>query len=188
MTLLPTGLAGVYRAVATPATDARGSFVRTWAADLSARLGRPAADHEAEAHNPRRHTLRGLHYQAPPWCEGKRVRCVRGAVWDVVVDLRTRSPTFLRWEAFPLSDATPESLYLPPGVAHGYLTLRDDTVVAYAIDTPYHPEAATGVRWDDPRLGVAWPAAPALIGERDRALPNLGPDFTGLDVPVVTLD
>lgn len=180
MTLTPARIPGVFRATGTPSRDARGSFVRTWTAELSARLGRPTADHEALAHNTLRHTLRGLHYQAPPWCEGKRVCCLRGSIWDVAVDLRAGSPTFLQWEVFELSEESPESLYLPPGIAHGYLTLRDDTLVAYAIDTPYRPEAATGIRWDDTRLAIPWPHAPAVIGDRDRALPALGSAFKGL--------
>lgn len=180
MNLTAGRLPGVFRASGTPSRDARGSFVRTWTAELSARLGLSGFDHEAVAHNPVLHTLRGLHYQAPPYSEGKRICCLRGALWDVAVDLRARSPSYLQWEVFELSEESPESIYLPPGIAHGYLTLRADTLVAYAIETPHRPEAARGIRWDDPRLAIPWPHAPALIGERDLALPVLGDHFAGL--------
>lgn len=162
---------GVLRILPQPVHDERGFFARTFNAELAERCGSP--DHEALAWNPAAWTLRGLHYQRSPWAEAKRVRCLRGAIWDVVVDLRPSSATFLEWEAFELNEENLEGLYLPAGCAHGYLTLRPDSLVEYAIYAPYRPEAATGVRWDDPQLGIAWPREPAVISERDRGLPGV---------------
>lgn len=181
MRVLPGSLPGLLHLKPTPITDERGFFSRTWTAELAERLGLPAApDHEAVAFNPHAYTLRGLHYQDPPWAEPKRVRCVRGAIWDVVVDLRSGSPTFLKWEAVELTEDTLDSLYIPPGLAHGYLSLSPNSCVEYALYKAYHPTASTGIRWNDPRLSISWPHPPALIGSRDQQLPFLPEDFGGL--------
>ena len=118
------------------------------------------------AFNKERGTLRGLHYQAEPHAEAKLVRCIRGAVHDVIVDLRPASPTFKRWVAVELTASDGRMLYVPEGLAHGYLTLEDESETLYLISAPYAPEAARGVRWDDPAFGIEWPArAPRDVRE-----------------------
>jgi dTDP-4-dehydrorhamnose 3,5-epimerase len=124
--------------------------------------------------NARSGTLRGIHYQAPPHAESKLVTCIRGAIWDVLVDLRAESPSFGRWHAETLDGEAPRSIFVPEGVAHGFLTLSDDVLILYQISVPYEPSAARGVRWDDPAFGIAWPSPPRVIRHRDRAYPDFG--------------
>jgi len=125
------------------------------------------------AYNQSRLTLRGLHYQTSPHEETKLVRCTSGSVYDVVADLRPDSPTSRGWHGVELSAENRLALYVPAGCAHGYLTLEDDTELLYQISRPYMPDAATGVRWDDPTLGIHWPASPRVISPRDASLPYL---------------
>jgi dTDP-4-dehydrorhamnose 3,5-epimerase len=117
-------------------------------------------------------TLRGLHYQTAPYEEAKLVRCVRGAVFDVVVDLRRTSPTYLGWFGTSLSGDTRSMLYVPPGCAHGYLTLEDDSEVIYPVSAPYAAAAERGVRWDDPAFGIEWPVTPTLVSPKDQSWPD----------------
>jgi dTDP-4-dehydrorhamnose 3,5-epimerase len=162
-----------------PREDERGFFARTW------------CDHEARAHglevrwvqgsisyNARRGTLRGLHYQLSPHEETKLVRCTRGSVYDVVLDVRPQSPSFGRHVAVVLNSTNRLAVYVPAGCAHGFQTLEDDTEVAYQISEIYAPGSAAGVRWDDPVLGIQWPVPSPILSDRDRALP----DFPGLAV------
>jgi dTDP-4-dehydrorhamnose 3,5-epimerase len=153
--------------------DARGSFTRTFCAEAFAGFGfKPLQT--SLSHNHRRHTLRGLHFQAPPHEEAKLVRCVAGTILDVAVDLRPGSPTRLRHVALELSASRADALLIPRGFAHGFMTLTDEALVEYMIDAPYTPAAGSGFRFDDPALGIAWPAVPAVIAERDLAWPLLG--------------
>jgi len=117
--------------------------------------------------------LRGLHFQQPPFGEPKVVSCSRGRIWDVAVDIRPSSPTFRRWEAFQLSEDSATAIFLPAGIAHGFLTLEPHTEVNYFMGAAFVAEAARGIRWDDPAIGIDWPAQPALISERDRSFPLL---------------
>jgi dTDP-4-dehydrorhamnose 3,5-epimerase len=117
-------------------------------------------------------TLRGLHYQEEPHGEAKLVRCVRGSLHDVIVDLRADSPTFRRWAAIELSSANGRMVYVPEGLAHGYLTLEDETEALYLISEPYNEAAASGVRWDDPAFGIEWPAEPRVMSDKDKAWPD----------------
>jgi dTDP-4-dehydrorhamnose 3,5-epimerase len=117
--------------------------------------------------------LRGLHYQADPHAETKLVRCVAGAVWDVIVDLRRESPSFGRWEAVELTAENRLAFYIPRGFAHGFQTLADETELLYAISPDYIPDAARGVRWNDPAIGVTWPLPPVALSPRDADLPLL---------------
>jgi dTDP-4-dehydrorhamnose 3,5-epimerase len=145
--------------------DERGFFARTWcAAEFAARGLASSLTQCSISYNARRGTLRGMHYQAAPYEETKLVRCTRGAIYDVIVDLATR-----RWEGFELTAENRRALYIPRGLAHGFLTLEDATEVSYQIDVPYEPGAARGVRWDDPALAIEWPFAPVVVSERDRA-------------------
>jgi dTDP-4-dehydrorhamnose 3,5-epimerase len=155
-------------------TDERGFFARTWCADEFAAAGLPDWFVQTSVSwNEHRHTLRGMHWQAEPHGEGKLVRCTRGAILDVGVDMRSDSPTYLRHVAVRLDEENRRALFLAPGLAHGFLTLEADTEVLYQMDTPYVPEAARGARWDDPAFAIAWPAAPEVISERDRTYPDL---------------
>jgi dTDP-4-dehydrorhamnose 3,5-epimerase len=119
-------------------------------------------------YSPRRGTLRGMHYQLAPYREVKVVRCLRGSVFDVVVDLRPESPTHRRWMGVELTAENGRMLYIPEGCAHGYLTLDDSTELMYLTSQPYAADAATGVRFDDPAFGIEWPAEAQLISQADR--------------------
>lgn len=123
--------------------------------------------------NTRRGTLRGLHFQAPPCLEAKVVVCIRGSVFDVIVDLREDSPTYARWTGLELVSESRRAVYVPPGCAHGFQTLEDDTDLLYLISEFYDESLQRGVRWDDPALGIEWPAAPTVMSERDRGFPDV---------------
>jgi dTDP-4-dehydrorhamnose 3,5-epimerase len=158
-------LEGVWLVEPQRLVDERGFFARTYDAELL-----PAVVQMSTSFNARAGTLRGLHYQAEPHGESKLVRCTRGAIFDVVVDLRPGSPTRHHAFAVELSADDGLALLVAPGVAHGFQTLADDTEVLYAMDTPYVPQAARGVRWDDPAFAIAWPEPPAggrTISPRD---------------------
>lgn len=152
--------------------DERGFFARQWcAAELSARGLDARIAQINTAVSPLRGTLRGLHYQLAPHAEVKIARCCRGAVFDVAVDLRPASRTFRRWMGVELSATNARQLYVPEGCAHGYLTLSDDVELMYLTSRPYAPDAARGVRYDDPAFGIDWPAAVALVSPADRSWP-----------------
>lgn len=157
-----------------PHRDARGGFARLYDAELFAARGIPTDWPQWNASwNARRGTLRGLHYQAPPAEEPKLIRCTRGRVWDVAVDLRPGSPAWRRWAAVELDEAARNAVFIPAGCAHGFLTLADDCEILYHMGARFAPELGRGVRWDDPALAIAWPFAPAVIAERDQAWPLL---------------
>lgn len=165
-----TAIAGVFHVAAPRARDERGAFLRAWCADTFARSGIAFTPTQASlSENTKTHTLRGLHWQAAPFAEQKLVRCMRGAILDVAVDLRPDSPTRFAHVAFELSEANAAALFIPRGCAHGFLSLTDDATVSYLIDAPYEAAAARGARFDDPRLAIPWPAAPAVISARDLA-------------------
>ncbi|HYR93991.1 MAG TPA: dTDP-4-dehydrorhamnose 3,5-epimerase [Methylomirabilota bacterium] len=174
MRFVPTSLAGAFVIEQERRVDERGFFARTWCAEefeehnLEPRLAQCSV-----SFNHHRGTLRGLHYQAPPFAETKVVSCTRGAVFDVAVDLRPDSPTFRKWTGRELTEDNGRALYVPRGFAHGFLTLADATEVAYQISAPYSPQAARGIRWDDPFHGVAWPAPVTVIAPRDRDYPDI---------------
>jgi dTDP-4-dehydrorhamnose 3,5-epimerase len=177
MRLHETGLPGAWLLEHEPIADERGFFVRTWCTRALAAAGLPLMFVQGNlSGNRRRGTLRGLHYQRPPSREGKLVRCSRGEIYDVIVDLRCDSPTFLRHFGVTLTAASVQSLYVPPGFAHGFQTLTDEAEVTYAMTDFYQPEVSDGVRWNDPALGIAWPlGAPAVISPRDASYPDLVP-------------
>ena len=153
--------------------DERGFFARIWCAREFAERGLDARLAQCSVSvSERKGTLRGLHYQAAPHAETKLVRCTRGAIYDVIVDLRVESPAFLRHVALELSAADRRMLYVPEGVAHGFQTLADDTEVFYQISEFHHPESARGVRWDDPACAISWPLA-VTVSPRDAAWPRL---------------
>lgn len=169
-----TNLEGVIAIDLERQHDRRGYFARTMCRDEFASRGL-VVDYaqDSTSFNQRRGTLRGLHYQNAPHAETKVVRCVQGAVYDVLVDMRPGSKTYLRWQSFELSAANGKALYVPEGVAQGFQTLADTTVVHYRISVPYAAHAATGVRYDDPLLAIAWPEPVTVISERDASWPDL---------------
>jgi dTDP-4-dehydrorhamnose 3,5-epimerase len=174
--LVETTLPDVYVVEPEASEDERGFFARVFSADEFAEHGLVAAVAECSiAYNHVRSTLRGMHYQRPPHEEAKLVRCIQGAVYDVAVDLRPDSPAHLRWTAVELTAQNRRALYVPPGCAHGYLTLEDGCELLYQISERYEPTSAAGIRWDDPLVGIAWPAAPDVISARDASYPALEP-------------
>ena len=168
-------LAGAYTIEMDRLEDERGFFARSYSAEEFAARGLPAAMPQSSvSFNARRGTLRGLHYQAEPHAEDKLVRCTAGAIYDVIVDLRPDSPTARRWFGVELTAANHRSLFVPKGLAHGFMTLRDDTEVLYMISVPYAPGFERGLRWNDPAIGISWPTAPSVVSARDAAYPLLG--------------
>jgi dTDP-4-dehydrorhamnose 3,5-epimerase len=175
LSVAPTALAGLLVLESAPHADERGSFARLWCRDTLAAAGFDALPVQANlSTNRARHTLRGLHWQDAPAEEAKIVRCLRGAIWDVAVDIRPASPTFRRWHAEALTAENGRALAIPPGFAHGFLTLAEESEVLYLMGAPYVPDLARGARWDDPAFAIAWPARPAVIGPRDLAFPAFG--------------
>lgn len=174
MKLEATAIAGVFHITTSRAADERGAFLRTWCAETFHECGIDFTPTQASlSENHRAHTLRGLHWQAAPFEEQKLVRCIRGAIFDVAVDLRPDSPTRFAHVAFELSEANAAALFIPRGCAHGFLSLTEDAVVSYLMDAPFQSTAAAGARHDDPRLAIPWPARPAVVSARDLAWPPL---------------
>ncbi len=172
MNFRETKLSGAYVVDLQPFTDDRGQFARAWCNEEFARQGLVADYVQSNVSvNPRRGTLRGLHYQEAPHAEVKLVRCVRGAIWDVIVDLRPRSSTYGQWLGVELTPQALTMLYVPEGFAHGFQVLADDTEVNYLVSSPYSPHAARGVRYDDPAIGVHWPLEVTSISDNDRSWP-----------------
>jgi len=170
----PTRLAGAFIIDLEERHDERGFFARAWcAAELEAHGLNPAVDQCNVSHNTASGTLRGLHYQAAPHEEAKVVRCTRGRLYDVLVDLRPGSSTFGDHVGVELSAQSRRMAYVPEGFAHGFLTLEPDTEVFYMMSAGYAPESARGVRWDDPALGIDWPGPVRVISDRDRSYPDL---------------
>ena len=153
--------------------DQRGFFARVCGRSEFAERGLATEfAHTSISFNTRRGTLRGLHFQAPPHAEAKLVRCTRGAVWDVAVDLRPDSPTYLRHAAATLSAENRLVFYIPEGCAHGFVTIEDASEIAYQISAEYQSAAGRGVRWNDPAFGIAWPEPVVVISERDAEYPD----------------
>ena len=161
--------------------DERGFFARTFCRREFREHGLTAEVVQANtSFNRRKGTLRGMHYQAAPHEEAKLVRCTRGAVYDVIVDLRPGSPTFRSWVSVELTAGNDTMLFVPQGFAHGYQTLEDDTETWYLITAYYEPSAGRGVRWDDPAFGIEWPEVEErTINERDRNWPDFNPTAAG---------
>ena len=174
MLFRPTELEGAYLIDVERHSDERGFLARTFCEQEFADHGLPMRIVQSSTiHSPRRHTLRGLHYQDAPHREIKLVRCTRGSIFLVMVDLRPESPTRTAWVGVELSTQNERLAYVPEGFAQGYQTLDDDTEVHYQMSHRYVPEAARGVRWNDPTLSIEWPPVEErIISERDRAWPD----------------
>jgi dTDP-4-dehydrorhamnose 3,5-epimerase len=155
------------------ARDARGYFSRLYCAEEFHAIDGFAIAQSSISFNAERGTLRGLHFQTPPFMEQKLVRCLRGAIFDVMVDLRQNSTTFGKWFGAELSAENQAALYTPRGFAHGFQTLEPDTLVWYGISPAYQPNRSAGVRWDDPAIAIDWPLTPVSLSPRDNQLPLL---------------
>lgn len=168
-----TTLPGVFEIVLEPMRDERGFFARSWCKAECEAHGLDSDIVQCNiSHSARRGTLRGMHYQAPPHAEVKIVRCTKGSIYDVVLDLRRDSPTFKKWTAVELSALRRNQLYVPKGFAHGFLTLEDETEVFYQMSASYHADSGRGVRWNDPAFRISWPGDIGIISERDRSYPD----------------
>lgn len=178
MIFTETPLKGAFLVSLEKREDARGFFARTFC----------QKEFEVRGLNPRvaqcnisvslyKGTLRGMHYQVPPFAEAKLIRCLRGAIYDVIIDLRSGSASYAKHYAATLSANDPTMLFVPEGLAHGFQTLEDDTEVFYQMSESYAPDCARGVRWDDPAFGISWPPANRIILDRDRNYPLFSPEI-----------
>src|SRR5579875_1113383 len=159
-----TTIPGVFEIGISPLADDRGFFARSWCREEAESHGLNTRIQQCNIPcNLRKGTLRGMHWQAEPHGEAKLVRCTRGAIYDVALDLRPESPQYRGWVAAELTAQNHQMLYIPEGCAHGFLTLEDDTEVFYQMSESYHPESARGVRWNDPAFGIVWPAEVEVI-------------------------
>jgi len=174
MKFIETKLPGCFLIEMAPVGDARGYFVRTFCAHEFTKAGlNPIIAQASYSFNAKRGTLRGLHFQNAPAMEDKLVRCLRGAIFDVMADIRPGSPTFGQWVGYELSDSNHRQLYAPQGFAHGFQALTDDCMVGYQIGQFYEADKTAGVRFDDPDIAVAWPLPPVEQSPRDLAMPLL---------------
>jgi dTDP-4-dehydrorhamnose 3,5-epimerase len=168
-----TALAGAYVIEIEPHQDERGFFARTFCRDEFAAHGLCTTFVQANvSSNDRKGTLRGMHFQKKPHEEAKLLCCTRGAIYDVIIDLRAGSPTLGQWASFELSAGNRRLLYVPEGMAHGFQTLEDQSDVLYLMSAMYQPEAAAGVRWNDPAFGISWPSSAPIVSERDARYPD----------------
>ena len=168
-----TKLSGTFEIQLEPQRDERGFFARTWCRREFAERGLKAEIAQSNlSSNDHRGTLRGLHYQEAPYGEAKLVQCIRGSIYDVVVDLRPGSCTYCDWIAVFLTAEKHNMLYVPEGCAHGFLTMEEQSEVFYQMSQFYNPEASRGVRWNDPAFRITWPADVRVISERDRTYPD----------------
>jgi dTDP-4-dehydrorhamnose 3,5-epimerase len=168
MRFTETELGGAWLIEPMPMVDERGSFTRTFCEKEMADRGLATRYvQHSQSHSFRKGTLRGMHFQKDPYGEIKIVSCIRGAIYDVVVDLRPTSPTRHKWAAYELTPDNKRQLYIPAGFAHGFQTLTEHAEVSYLISQFYTPHASTGVRFDDPALGIEWPMEPSVLSERD---------------------
>jgi dTDP-4-dehydrorhamnose 3,5-epimerase len=181
LTIATTPIAGMFRVQGTRPGDERGRFSRLFCErELAAirpnlhfrQINLSETDHAG--------TVRGMHFQRPPAAEAKLIRCLRGRVFDVAVDLRAGSPTFLHWHAIELSGDEDVAVFIPEGMAHGFQSLTDDAHLLYMHTAEWTPACESGLRYDDARVGVKWPMKPARVSERDRSFPVLGHDFAGV--------
>lgn len=168
-----TKLKGAYLAEPLRFDDARGFFARSWSLKDLPGWESVSIVESNVSYNAKRGTLRGMHYQAEPHAQAKIVRCTRGRIHDVVIDLRPGSPTFKEWVGVELSASTGATLFVPAGFAHGFQTLEDDTEIFYLVSEYYAPEAQRGVRWNDPAFRIEWPHADErVMADRDREYPD----------------
>jgi len=170
-----TSLKGAYIIEIEPLEDERGFFARSFCQKEFEEHGlNPRIAQCNISYNKKKGTLRGMHYQITPYQEAKLVCCTKGAIYDVIIDLRKDSPTLKQWIAVELTAENHRMLYVPEGFAHGFQTLKDDTVVFYQMSEFYHPECAQGVRWDDSTFGIEWPLPNPILSDKDRGYLDFG--------------
>lgn len=173
MIFLPTSLPGAFIIDIEKREDDRGFFARTWCRREFEENGlSPNLAQCNTSYNRRRGTLRGMHWQAAPNAEAKLIRCTRGAIWDAIVDLRPTSPTYLGHIGLELTADSRRALYVPEGMAHGFVTLEDDSEAFYQMSEFYEPTAARGARWNDPAFGISWPVSDPVLHARDATYPD----------------
>ncbi len=174
MKVTETALKGVYVVEPQVFGDARGWFMESWSEKKLAEAG-IKVDFVQDNHSfsAQKGTLRGLHYQLNPMCQAKMLRCTRGRIFDVAVDIRKGSPQYGQWVGVELSADNKKQMYIPRGFAHGFITLTDDVEVQYKADNYYAPECDGNIRWDDPAIGIKWPLTPVILSDKDRNAPFL---------------
>ncbi len=176
-----TILTGAYIVDTSPLKDDRGMFMRTYCKKQFEQIGFTSEwvqmNHSISY---KKGTIRGMHFQIPPFGEIKMVKCIQGAIFDVIVDLRKDSPTFLQWISVDLTKENKRMLYIPAGFAHGFQTLTDDTELIYHHSHFFTPEAETGLLYNDPLLGINWPLALTAISDRDLSHPTINKEFKGI--------
>lgn len=181
MKFMETPLRGAYMVISEPIRDERGFFARTWSEQEFRDRGLNSGLKQAAlSFNRKKGTVRGMHYQIGDYQEAKLIRCVSGAIFDVIIDLRKSSPTFTRHFPVMLSPKDLGMLYVPEGFAHGYQTLTDSAEIFYQMSQVYSPEHARGVRWNDPAFGIDWPEPVELISTRDRNFPDFNTETNSL--------
>ena len=168
MKFIEAYLSGSYTIKLDKIEDERGFFARSWCKKEFEKYGLNSEIVQCNiSFNKKRGTIRGMHYQESPFAEVKMVRCIKGSIYDVIIDLRKDSATYLKWSSTVLSGENYKMIYVPQGFAHGFQSLEDNTEVFYQMTEFYHPESAKGVRWDDPLLNIKWPIQDPIISERD---------------------
>ena len=183
MKFVETNLTGAFVIEPNPRIDERGSFARVFCAATFRQQG--LCDQFVQSNHSqslRAGTIRGLHYQLPPAAEVKLLRCLRGEIYDVIVDVRKNSPTFLKWHGVELSDQNRKMIYVPHGFAHGFQTLTDGCEVTYQSSAEYSPDQERQIRFDDPRIGIQWKQLDAVLSPKDAATPQLNMDFSGVEL------
>jgi dTDP-4-dehydrorhamnose 3,5-epimerase len=173
-------ISGVYTIEPQVISDDRGHFFRTYCENEFAALGVNRWVQMNHSHNAKKGTLRGMHYQLPPHEEKKLIRCVSGGIIDVFIDLRADSETFLEWGSVELSAANKRSIFLPEGIAHGFITMEDNSDLIYHHSAFYTSDGEAGIRFDDPSIGINWPIDPSIVSERDLSHTNLTSTFKGI--------
>ncbi len=183
MKFTPLPLEGAYTIDLTPRGDSRGRFTRLFCARELAEIGhdKPIVNVN-HSYTQKKGTIRGMHYQNAPDCEIKIVKCIRGAIWDCIVDVRENSPTFLQWTAVKLSENNDRMIYIPEGFAHGFQAISEDVEIVYFVSNYYSPTNEAGLRFDDPAVKIAWPLEPTEVSERDRTHHLIDGDFRGVRV------
>lgn len=178
MRFTPTTLKDAYLINLEPRSDGRGFFARFFCAEEMALKGLESRFLQMNnSLSISKGTLRGMHYQLAPAEEVKIVRCLQGALYDVILDIRPHSPTFKQWFGTTLSAVNRTMMYVPKGFAHGFLTLQPNTEILYMVSHPYHPQLERGIRWDDPAFNIKWPQEPVNISERDQHHPDFDPAY-----------
>ncbi|MFD2203295.1 dTDP-4-dehydrorhamnose 3,5-epimerase [Shivajiella indica] len=173
MIFTETKLKGAFEIEIKKLVDERGFFGRSWCANEMAEHGlNPNVRQANTSFTKTKGSIRGMHFQVAPYQESKLVRCTKGSIYDVIIDLRPDSPTFKQWIGVELSERNYKMLYVPEDFAHGFITLEDNCEVTYLVTQFYTPGAEAGIRWNDPAFGIEWPLDPTVISEKDRNHPN----------------